>query len=682
MIKDLQKFGKWLYDNNQVSFGKNVDEEDYIFEVSYCDNRFKLESINQNGEKDFNYFEGSCFKDDFYHSTDQKLIIPSKSNLLGFSPFFIKLDHKFIKKNEKDQVAIKKFHDKIKRSLNANSNDKEFSKIVNLYFDKFEEEYLNQIPFTEIQKENFMSFYNELSKEDIINIIIEYYSFIYENYNEIIDEIIKFKESENYTNKRSNFYLACVFGDLKDLCNDFFYYYSTFLQATSQKIKDYEGGVCSICGKNNITYPPLPYYNIDSISSFNYSANMENSKLRICKNCSSYIKYSEDKLSRIINVPSILIIPKNKSGLDYDTFLKIANKDINSFEKINTFLKECDNYNFDLLIIDDDKSKGIRRIKRYIENYKAFLVRFEDLYLYDNNKMNYLFNEVLSQENISKSVIKNTFGLEDIFKEFFWDLDGDGQNKFPNLYHFYDIYTKELTGQQGIFNNFSSKTVSIFSKYCENIFSLIYEINLDTLNKSMLNEIVLNSVGTYQKASFGGKSYRLNILKRLNSYFMLKKEFLDDNMLENENVIKLKQMFSKHDVDGHVLLESDDKKVIKDLINEDVALKYYLIGQFISYIDIFKSKNGKNKEVFSNFITNVNRNNIRKLFVSEILQKNNFYIEKMNKKGKFLFEVFEMNTSELFDEENNFDYEDYLLLIFTGYYTDNILLSKYEFKEE
>jgi len=144
----------------------------------------------------------------------------------------------------------------------------------------------------------------------------------------------------------------------------------------------------------------------------------------------------------------------------------------------------------------------------------------------------------------------------------------------------------------------------------------------------------------------------------------------------------LKQVFGKPHLDGHVYFEKDDKKVIKDLIKDDIALKYYLIGQFISYIDIFKSKNDKNKEVFSNFITNVNRNNIRKLFISEILQKNNFYIEKMNKKGKFLFEVFEIEISNLFNEGIDFDYEDYLLLIFTGYYTDNILLSKYSYEVE
>ena len=682
MIKDLQKLGKWLYDNHQVSFGKNVGEEDYIFEVSYNENNFKLESITMNKDRNYNYFKESCFHSDFYHATDQKLIIPSKSNLLGFSPFFIKLDHNFIKNGKLNQNAVEKFVNKIKRSIKANSNNNEFSSIVNLYFDDFEEKYLDKIPFTETQKRNFIDFHNQISKNDLIDLIIRYYTFILHNSDEIISEINKFKESEEYSNKKSNFYLACIFGDSTDLCNDYFYFYSTFLQPTSQKIKDYEKGICSICGNDCITYPPLPYYAIDSISSFNYSADMKNSKLRICKNCSTYIKYSEDKLSKIININSILIIPKIKHATDYTSFLKIANKEIDSFTKINAFLKESLDYNFDLLIIDDDKSKGIRRIKKYIENYRAFLVRFENLYLYNDNKMSYLFDEPMNKEFITKSEIKTTFDFEEIFKEFFWEVDNDGMRKYPKLNHFYNIYTSDLTGNQGIFNNFTSKTISIFSKYCENIFSFIYEINLSTLNKSMLNEIILNSLENFQKATFSKKNYKFDILKRLNSYFMVKKEILGDNMLKDENVIKLKQIFGKHNVKGHVDFENEDKYVIKDLISDDVALKYYLIGQFISYIDIFKSKNGKNKEVFSNFVTNVNRNNIKKLFVSEILQKNNFYIEKMNKKGKFLFEVFEMEISNLFNECVGFDYEDYLLLIFTGYYTNNILLSKYSYEEE
>ncbi len=47
-----------------------------------------------------------------------------------------------------------------------------------------------------------------------------------------------------------------------------------------------------------------------------------------------------------------------------------------------------------------------------------------------------------------------------------------------------------------------------------------------------------------------------------------------------------------------------------------------------------------------------------------------------------MFKILEMNTNNLFDESNDFDYEDYILLLFTGYYTQNILINNYEFKEE
>ena len=89
-----------------------------------------------------------------------------------------------------------------------------------------------------------------------------------------------------------------------------------------------------------------------------------------------------------------------------------------------------------------------------------------------------------------------------------------------------------------------------------------------------------------------------------------------------------------------------------------------------------KSREGKNSDIFSNFVLNANKNNIKKLFTTEVLQKNNYYIGGMNKKGKFIFKILENNFNELFDEDD-FYFEDYLLLIFTGYYTENILSSSY-----
>ena len=688
LIKDLQQFGKWLNENNQVDFGKNVREDDYIFTILFENGKFVFDSIALKNECNLNYFEKSEFNMNLFHSTDQTVIIPSKSNLLGFSPFFIKLDHDFLKKSKLDDNKVKKFKNKIERSLKANRNGNEFIKIVNEHYDNFDELFLNVCPFNEDQKNNLKLILNN-SKKEIINLILNYYAFLYDNYNVIIKKIIDFKNSDKYNNKKGNFYLTCVFEDSKDLLNDFFYNYSKFLKLRSEKYSDYLSGKCSICGNKTITYPPLPYYSIMSKSSFNFTSNVANSKLRLCKNCSSFIRYSDDKLANIINMNSIIIVPKIRNEFEYDSFLKIANQDVNSFEKLNNFLKNCTNFNFDLLIVNEDKSKGVRTIKKYIENYKAFLVKFENLYLYDSNKFKYLFDEFSKIPDDKKIHLKDTFSFGNIFKEFFYEVNDDNNFKFPNLYYFHEIYTKDLTGKTGIFNNFKSKTVSIFSKYSENIFNFIYEVNLDALNKKMINEIVLNSLTMFQKMSFGEKNFKFDILKRLNYYFMFKKEFLSDDMLSNENVKNLKRIFGNPIVNNEnkdevykVSFNENDKNEVELLIKNDVALKYYLLGQFISYIDGFKLANNKKANVFSNFISNVNRNNIKKLFVNEVLQKNNFYISKMNAKGKSIFEIFELDCGNLFDESDNFDYEDYLLLIFTGYYTQNILVTKYKFEEE
>ena len=679
MIKDLQEFGKWLNDNNQVDFGKNIHDDDYIFTIFYANDNFSLGTIDLKENVSLDYYSTSCFNDDLFHSSDQNVIIPSLSNLFGFTPFFVKLKDVYLKNNKSSQEKVDSFKKIIERSIKSNKNNKDFVSISNLYLDDLEMKFINVCALNNTQKENMEILSKNFSSDDISELIIRYYEFIFENHEEIIEKIQDFIESDKFTNKKGKLYLACVFGDIHDLINDFFYLYSNFLQIRSKKYKDYENGKCSICGNLNITYPTPTYFNLDNVS-FNMTPKMENSKLKLCKNCCTFVKYADDKLfKRLIKNNHIILIPKIKFGT-YDNFLKIANKEINSFEKINEILKECDNFNFDLLIVNIDKGKNsLITIKRYVENYKAFLVQFENLYLYDNKSMYYLFNEELSSlENVDKHYLKNTFNFENIFKEFFIELDDDGKFKFPNFYHFYEIFTKDLTGRNGIFNNFSSNTITLFSQYCENIFSFIYELNLEALTKQMLNEIVLNSILIFQKNN--AKKNRTHILKRLNYYFLFKKEFLEDKMLLNENVVKLKKNFGKHDSENNVIFGETEKDFVLNLIKDDPAIKYYLLGQFISNLDILKKNNGKNKDIFSNYISNINRNNIKKLFISEILQKNNFYIEKMGKKAKFIFAMFEMNLDKLFNE-SGFDYEDYLILIFTGYYTENILLTNFENKE-
>lgn len=672
MIYDLKEFGKWLNEHELVDFGKNVNSDDYILKVVYSNGNFSLDSIGMTNDIKLDYIKDSCFNENLYFSGEQNIIIPSMSNLIGFSPFFLKLDHNFQQRNgDFNLKKINTFKNKINRSLNANQNKKDFCYVIFNCFNDLENNFIKKCVLNNQQIKNLNILDEKFSTNELSNLITDYYSFLLDASDDIISLVSDFKKSDKYSNKKSNFYITCVFNDERDFLNDFFYLYTNFLKSRSNKFKDYEDGVCSICGNNSITYPPFTYYNIDS--SFNLIKNMENSKLKLCKNCSSFIKYAEDKLFRIIKNPSLLLIPKIKYG-DYEEFIKIANTDSYSFEKFNRFLRDCNNLNFDLAIINKDAGKNdLITIKRYIENYRAFLIQFDDLYLYDNNRMKYLFFEKLSKKDLD-SRINNTFDFENIFKELFYEIDNDGKYCFPNLFHFYEIYTKDLTGSRGIFNNFSSSTISLFSKYSEHIFSFIYELNLNSLTKNIIDELFLHSIMIFQKHSFGDKKFSFDILKRLNYYFMFRKEFLEDTMFSNNDVLKLKKIFDKNN-------EEMDIYSIKKLIENDPTLKYYLLGQFISYLDIRKGKDNKNNDIFFNFITNINRNNIKKLFVTEILQKNNYYINKVNKKVKVIFNLFEMSLNDLFDEEN-MEYEDYVILLFTGYYTENILVTSYTFKEE
>ncbi|OWT33625.1 hypothetical protein BGI41_01470 [Methanobrevibacter sp. 87.7] len=684
MIYDLIEYGKWLSENNLDRFGKTTKGKDCILLVQFNNNEFELndefykkESFNFN-----NYFENSIFHDDFLISTDQRFMIPSKSNLLGLSPFFIKLDNNFMKKGKLDNNKIKKFKKKIERSINANKKNankknKEFVAVLNIIYEDFNN-FLKVCPLNDSKKSIFLSFFKNHSLDEISSLIIKYYNFILDNADIIISKIIAFKDSDKYIKKeKSNFYLACCFNDELDLINDLFIFYSKIFKKRKENVKNFDEGVCSFCGEKTITYPILGSYALGEYYSFNYSNKMNNARLRLCNKCNSYLRIAEDNLKNNLNAP--IIIPKMKESKNYESFSKISNLDKPVFSKINEFLKDnSNNFNYDLIFYTEGKGNTYI-INKYVENYQAFLVEFnKDIKLYDkDNKCNYLFGESLNFDiSKDKNYINNLFDLEDIFKSFFININKDGI-KYLKLYNFYEIYLKDITGDKGILNGFDSKTVSIFVKYMDSIFSFIYELNTDSLNKKMLNEILMNLLFKYQKNTNNKKSYKDSILMNLNYYFMLINEFLENNMLNKDDVKNLKDVFSKYNKDNSNKISSSDENYIFDLVDKNPSLKYYLLGQFIALIDNSKRRNNKNGEIFSNFVLNCNKNNILKLFTTEVLQKNNYYIEKMNKKGKFIFKVLEQNLDSLFNEEGDFYFEDYLLLIFTGYYTENILSSSY-----
>ena len=88
MISDLIEFGKWLNENKQDDFGKNVKENDYIFNISFNDNsnNFNFGQIVQVSNYHSNFSKKSIFSKQCYITTDQKFI-QNKSNLIGLTPF-------------------------------------------------------------------------------------------------------------------------------------------------------------------------------------------------------------------------------------------------------------------------------------------------------------------------------------------------------------------------------------------------------------------------------------------------------------------------------------------------------------------------------------------------------------------------------------------------------------------
>lgn len=684
MIADLIEFGKWLSENKQDEFGRNLNlEDDFLFCVSYNKNlkNFEFENVWPVKEK-VNYYGSSVFNNNYYITTDQKVIKPSNSHLIGITPFLLKLDHNFLDKSKgKDPKKLDKFYKKIERSKNANENNKEFVELINsIYQDK--EEYISKVPISNEEIKILNGFFETFSSEDVAKIIEKYYNWIYDNKEFIVDKLIEFKENADSKKiKKSNFYLLCYFSSEMDLLNDIFYYYSKFIKKRKEDFIEIESAPCSFCDSKGNVYPSMGDFVMGNASfSFNYDDNkntaIKNSRIKFCKTCAIYAMLAEDKLMKILP-NNILLIPKRING-DYGEFLiEMSKEEKSSFELINNALKGFNGFNYDLVLYKNKKQGKGFIIEKYIENYKSYLamVRSEGdkkekglsqkISLYDKNEFVYLsFDEKIKPSTNEITVIKNIFEFEYIFKQFFINVK-DSKLDYPKLYHFYQIYTRDLTGKAGIVGNLDSKTFNIFSMYMHSIFNFIYELNPDTINKNMLNEIVLNCI---VKITKNMDKPRYPILKRLNYYLMLNKEILGDKMLEKNDVNNLKAAIGMYDRDKPKIIEE-----ILELTQENPSLKYYLIGKFLKLIDNSKYQGGKKPDIFGNFVANANRNNIKNLFVTEVLQKNNYYIQRMNPKGKLVFNLIENDVNSLFNEENNFTFEDYMLSIFAGYYTENIL---------
>lgn len=693
MISDLIEFGKWLDKNNQDDFGKLIQNEDRVIKINFEYKNGKLEFDNLdkiitdsldnygsiktfNEYKTENHLSFSLFSNQLFFETNQNVMIPSNDAFACLTPFVVSLKritNTKIKKSKKRNEEGLEFINLIPE-LKKNKNE-----LINYY-----EEYgtLNKINTN-------LTLYNETISniEKLIDVIKQYYELLSDNF-----EMIEKLKSE-IKGRDPDIFLYFELPDEFLLFNDMIYFYCKYLKQRAENVDESKINIehptnCQFCGTENISFVKFSSIGIGFESyNWNYSSGLHDSKLKICKNCSAYLYLAIQKLIHVFEKYFILI-PKLKTNDEND--FKFITTELNSYyneirsEKkskfvlLNNFMSNSDfnrYFNFDFLIFDKTRmGEDIDTIKKYVENYKAYLVNFENknIVLYEDKKLNYLFGEELKVKD-NLLIIKNIFDVEYILKNFFMYVKDD-RVKYPNLNHFYEIYTKDISGKAGIFSDSDSKTVSLFAKYMHAIFDLVYELNEDSIGNIMINEIVVNCLINLERNL---DDSRYNILKILNYYFALKIELVGDSMLKEKNVKDLKDIFFKYGGDCKDHISKEDNEKILELLKDDPGLKYYLLGKFLKSIDSLKWSGGKKSEVFNNFITNANRNNIRNLFVTEVLQKNNYYIEKMNKKAKFTFNFLENDLDSLFNEPSNFSFEDYLLLLFAGYYTKNILSTSF-----
>jgi CRISPR-associated protein Csh1 len=688
MISDLIEFGKWLDENNQDDFGKLVQDDDRVIKVNvkYHDGTLEFKDLNSiikdsidnydsiktyNDYKQENDLSFSLFSNQLFFETNQNVMIPSNDAFACLTPFVVSLKritNTKIKKSKKRNEDGLEFINLISELKNNKSN------LANYYDDYGRINKLNS---------NRLLFNKTLENAKmIIEVIKQYYGLLYDNY-EMIEDL-----KNKITGRDPDIFLYFELPDEFLLFNDMVYFYCKYLKQRAETVDESKINIenptnCQFCGADNISFVKFSSIGIGFGSyNWNYTTGLQDSKLKICKNCSAYLYLAVQKLIHVFEKYFILI-PRLKTSDEND--FKFITTELNSYYKevrskrskfvlLNKFMSNSDYnryFNFDFLIFDKTRmGEDIDTIKKYVENYKAYLANFEKkkIILYKDKKLNYLFGEELKvKDNLFE--IKNIFDVEYILKNFFIYINDD-RIKYPNLNHFYEIYTKDISGKTGIFPDSDSKTVSLFARYMHAIFDLIYELNEESLERNMLNEILSNCLINLEKNL---DDPRFNILKLLNYYFALKIELLGDRMLKEKNVQNIKDIFFKYGGDSKEPISEEDHGKILELIKDDPGLKYYLLGKFLKNIDSLKWGGGKKSEVFNNFITNANRNNIKNLFVTEVLQKNNYYIEKMNKKSKFTFNLLESDINALFNEPEGFSFEDYLLLLFTGYYTKNIL---------
>ena len=91
-MMDLIDLGKYFSKGKDI-FGKNTKDNDLLLPIQYTNNQLNIKPIIRKRDMNLskNISNKSIFSEDLYIITDQRIMIPSNSNMRGLTPFFLEL---------------------------------------------------------------------------------------------------------------------------------------------------------------------------------------------------------------------------------------------------------------------------------------------------------------------------------------------------------------------------------------------------------------------------------------------------------------------------------------------------------------------------------------------------------------------------------------------------------------
>lgn len=545
---------------------------------------------------------------DFFYKGGGKSLAGGTLGIGGVSPFFIKLSS--LKKIAKDET--KSLGEKIKHSS------------------------------------DFIGFYKKEYKDNLL---------------EDFFEDIKEREEEIANTESDWLFIKKVQG--KGTLERHCFFIKEYLLAPQNKNINWVNGYCSFCGsEGEMRDIRLPFFSLD-ISNYNFgmaSNDIDKGPLKLCSDCELDITGGWNYISSVFGGYYVLIPEPCKSNRQVlNLFFRLANENASNFEKLNNVMREKElhkDLEFKFLVTSTQQSKV--NILKMVPHYKMFAVEFQDELLVDGNYLQYF---PAGDVKISVSKLENFFELEKILKSFF--VNDNNYPLFDN-FHFYQLYNRDLP------KNMDNLFKHLLYTHRDEMFSFIYECNLDGLKKSTLLQIVANFLQYEMRKCdtderFGGGIVRNKIIEGLNYYYFLCSKIYGESNMKKE-FEELKKNFEKFD-------QAENRERIKQIAGEkNPEMLYYLIGQFIRKIDDFRYIENKNK-IFNGFVESLNKKNVTKRFAEDIIQGQNYYIERLNPKVKFIFDVLAENTNNLFKDTI---FPEVLISMTSGYYSENILKSEKE----